>query len=415
MRAILLLTAKDIRCRLARPSGMLLNLAIPLVLAAMMAMVFGGGGEEFTPTMHIVVVDEDQGPIADLIKGAAQNDDAAQYLRLSQAATREAGLAAMKDRDATAMLVIPSGFGEALLKGDRVTLDLVKNPSHRILPIVAEQGAGVLALYLSAARRAIGDEAERVLNLVDGVGWDDAVGIAAMVTVIYARVQASDDLLFPPIITIEEETAAAEADTGGFNLMGWMFPGMIVMGLLFAGTTQMRELLEEARLGTLRRLLASPIGPGTVLLSKILSVGTVVGLTLVLFLVIGRLVFGIRWGPLPALAAVSCVVVIAVTGFGAMIFAVARTPRQGDAFGGILIMLMSLLGGAFVPPEALPDWLQGVARGTLNFWAHGLLRTLASGGGLADVAGGLAGLAAVGAAFTLTGALLLKRRHVGTA
>jgi len=415
MRTIGLLTLKDLMRGMAHPAGIAINLSIPLVLAAMMAMVFrGGGGDVATPTMHIIVVDEDQGFLSTIVKGASQNAELAEHISVTQAATREEGLVALKEEDATAMLVFPAGFGDSLLKGERVTLHLVKNPAHRIMPIVAEQGAGVLALYLSAARRGLGDEASHILNLTEGVGWGDAVKVAATITVLYGRVQSSTDLLFPPLITIDDgQDQDAQESEGGFDFIGWMYPGMIVMGLLFAATTQMRDLLEEGRTGTLRRLLASPAGPGTILIAKILSVGTVVGIAHVFFLVVGRLVFGVSWGSIGATVVVSLVVILSVTGFGAMIFAVARTPRQGDALGGILIMLMSLLGGAFVPMEILPGWLQGVAKGTLNYWAHGALRTLGAGGGLAEVAPALAGLAAVGGAFLAVGAVLLKRRHVG--
>jgi ABC-2 type transport system permease protein len=152
-----------------------------------------------------------------------------------------------------------------------------------------------------------------------------------------------------------------------------------------------------------------------ILVSKILSTAALVGIALAIFLITGWLAFGITWGALLPMTVTSAVLALAVTGFSAMIFAAARTQRQGDAFGGIIIMLMSLIGGAFVPVELLPDWLKTVAQGTLNYWATEALRALASGVGFragGDLNSALAGLALVGAAFTLVGAFVMHRRHV---
>ncbi|MFQ5700638.1 MAG: ABC transporter permease [Acidobacteriota bacterium] len=410
MRTLLVLTIKDIRRRAAQPLGFLLNLALPLALAGMLALVFGGDDGP-TPRMRLVVVDRDNGFVSQSIKGASQNEEASPYLQILPAADRAEGLQRLQDEDATAMLVIPEKFGDDLLAGRKVKLELVKNPAQQVMPIVAQQGAEVLALYLSAGIKALGSQAPRVRRLLEGKGWDDAAGIADTATWVYDRVQASGDLLFPPLIEIasEEEQSPAAA---GFDPIGWMYPGMIIMGLLFAGTTQMRDLLEEQSRGTLRRMLAAPLGAGRILVSKILGVALVVGLAQILFIVLGWLAFGITWSDPLALIVASLAIVIAVTGFAAMIYAVARTQRQGDAFGGILIMLMSMLGGAFMPPEILPGWLQRFSTVTLSYWGNEALRALQAGDGLRQVAPQLAALAAIGASFTAAGIVLLRFRHI---
>ncbi len=414
MGAILRLTLKDVRRRFARPMGMVINLSIPLVLAGMLALVFTGRDDE-PPRIRLVVADEDEGPLSRFINGASGNEEATRYMEILQAPTRAEGLEILRDDDATALLVIPKGFGAALLADGKAEMELVKNPSQRIMPVVAQQGAEVVSLYLTAARAALGDESKRLARLFEGEGWNESVGVAALVATVYGRVQEAEPLLFPPLIEIETagETATADAG-GGFSPIAWLYPGMVVMGLLFAGSAQMRDLLDEAQAGTLKRLLAAPLGAVQILVSKILSTGALVTIALASFLVTGWLAFGIAWGPILPMTITSAVLALAVTGFSAMIYAAARTQRQGDAFGGIVIMLMSLVGGAFVPVEILPGWLQTVSHGTLNYWATEALRALASGGGFRgpDLNAALVGLAAVGAAFTLAGAFVLHRRHV---
>ena len=414
MRLILVLVAKDLRRRIADPAGLLLNLAIPLAIAGMMALAFGGrGGAPSTPVMRIVAVDLDETPISGFLTGASQSPEAAGRIEIKRAASRDEGLAFMHDGEFAATLVIPSGFSDALLGGNRTQLELVKNPAQNIMPVVAQQGGEVVALYLSVAGRLLGDEAPRIRELLDGGGWGDSAGLAAMLSTLYSRVNASRDLLFPPIIEVREtQKRKTEDAAGGINWMAWMYPGILVMGLLFTGVTQMRDLLYERTAGTLKRQLAAPLGAAQVLLAKVLSVALVVAVAHVSLLAVGWAAFGVEWGAIGPLAAVSALLVLAVTGFAALIFAVVRTERQGDAFGGILTMLMSMMGGAFIPVQALPEWLRDLSRFTVNHWGNEALRALSSGGGWAEVRTYMMALALLGTISTGLGVLLLRTRHM---
>ncbi|MEK7283905.1 MAG: ABC transporter permease [Acidobacteriota bacterium] len=415
MRTLATLVLKDVRRRFADPSALLVNLAIPLVMAGMMALAFGGrGGSERTPVLHLLVVNQDEGPIGRALAGAEQNPEAAERLEIRQAASREEGLRRLREEDAAALLLIPKDFSNDLLEGRDVELELIKNPAESIMPIVAQQGAEVAALYLSIGARLFDGQGPRIVELFEGKGWDDPQAIAKLVTDLYERVRGLDDLLIPPLIEIatgEKETGEG-ARKGGPNFMVWMFPGVMIMGLLFTAVTQMRDLLKEGEAGTLRRQLASPLGAGRVLIAKVVSVAAVVAIAMVLLLLVGRWPFGVRWGPVAPLAAASTLIVLAATGFAALLFSLVRTERQGDAFGGVLIMLMSLLGGTFFPPQIVPDWMQGISRLTLTYWSHGALRDLASGGGWAGVRDDLPVLGLIGAVLTLAGVFLLRRRHL---
>ena len=411
MRSILILTLKDLRRRFRDPTALLLNLAIPLAIIGMIFLAFGRGGSggQNAPVLKIVMVDLDGTPLSNLLSGAPRNSEMAQRLDVSQAKTREEGLALLKEKDAAALLLIPQGFMDALLAGSNAELELIKNPSQSIMPIVAQQGLDVAALYLSGARRLLGADAPLLRDLVKGRGWENADAVMTLSRTIYDRMSTVADLLLPPIITFKTEQAAG---TAGFNWLGWMYPGMVVMALLYIGLLQMRDLLHERDGGTLRRLLAAPVGAPQVLLSKVFSVAVVVAIAELLLLTLGAFVFGVKWVHPGALAVASLVIVFAVTGFMALFFALVRTERQGDAFGGILVMVMSLLGGAFIPPQVLPAAMQTVSKITVNHWANEALRTLAAEGTLGQIGLPLAVLFALGLVSTFLGVLLLSRRHL---
>jgi ABC-type multidrug transport system permease subunit len=415
MGTLATLVRKDLRRRLVDPSKLLLNLAIPLVIAGMMALAFGGRGDsQRTPVLHLVVVNQDEGPIGRALGNAQQNPEAAGRMEIRQAKDRGEGLRLLREEEMAALILIPKNFSADLLDGRDVELEVVKNPAASIMPVIAQQGIEVAALYISIGARLLDGRGAQIAELFEGRGWNDPQAIAALVTELYGRVRGIDAFLIPPLIEVKagERETAKEAGKGRPNFMIWMFPGVMIMGLLFTANTQMRDLLREGEIGTLRRQLVAPLGAVKVLVAKIVSVAEVVAIATVLLLLVGRWAFGVRWGPVAPLAAATAVIVLAATGFAALVFSLVRTERQGDAFGGVLVMLMSLLGGTFFPPQVVPSWMQGISRLTLTYWSHGVLRDLAAGGGWDKIRGELSILLIIGLALTLAGVIALRRRHL---
>jgi ABC-2 type transport system permease protein len=413
MRTILVLSLKDVRRRLAAPAGLLLNLAIPLVITGTMLLTFGrrgGGDEQQAPVLRLLAVVQDEGPMARMISGASQSPEFAKHIELRTVPDRESGLRRMRAEGFAALLVIPEDFSDVLLDGRRAELEMVKNPAQSVMPVVAQQGAEVLALYLSIAASLLGEEGPRVRALFEGEGWDDPAGLASLLVTLRDRVVGIDDYLIPPLV--EVATARPEKQTAGFDWMAWMFPGMVVMVLLFGALVQMADVLRERQWGTLRRQFAAPLSATAILASKVLAAAAVVGLAVLLLIIAGAALFGIRWGNPGALAAVALLVVLGATGFAALIYSFVRTERQGDGLGGVLVMVMSLLGGAFLPPQILPEWLQQVSVFTISHWSHGALRALATGGGWAEVAPFLPALAGLAVSLSASGVFLLRRRHL---
>jgi ABC-type multidrug transport system permease subunit len=414
MKLLIVLALKDLRRRLASPLGLIFNLAIPLVIAGTMALAFGGSGVggAKAPVLRLVLVDLDDGPMSQFLAGGSQNREAADRLEVLRAATREEGMALLHDEEAAALVVIPKGLSDTVLDGGAATYELWKNPAQTIMPKVAQSGSEVLGLYSAIGRRLVGDDLPRLKALTDGQGWDDAAGLTLALLRLHSRIEAADDVLFPPLVEIGEAADAfAERAEAGFDLMSWMYPGLMVMGLLYTGMLQMRDLLRERDAGTLRRQLCAPLGAAHVLGSKVLSVALVVSLSMLLMMAIGTAVFGMGWGSPAVMGAVGLAVVLTVTGFSAFLFALVRTERQGDAMGGILVTLMAMLGGAFFPPQVMPPFLRSAQAGTLNFWAHDALREVSTGADFHRVAAHLMVLAAMGVVFTGSGFLILHRRH----
>jgi len=85
--------------------------------------------------------------------------------------------------------------------------------------------------------------------------------------------------------------------------------------------------------------------------------------------------------------------------------------RQGDTLTTIVIIVSSMLGGAFMPVSQMPAFLTPISAATPVYWStEGFAKLIIHGGGLGDIVLNLAVLSIVGAALMLIGALILKRK-----
>ena len=89
----------------------------------------------------------------------------------------------------------------------------------------------------------------------------------------------------------------------------------------------------------------------------------------------------------------------------------AGSERQGDTIATIVIMVFSMLGGAFIPVSQIPGFLRPISAATPVYWSSQAFATLMlNGGSLADIVPNVVVLTAVGAAMLLGGAAILGRR-----
>jgi ABC-type multidrug transport system permease subunit len=140
----------------------------------------------------------------------------------------------------------------------------------------------------------------------------------------------------------------------------------------------------ERRQGTLKRLRAAPIGGWQILLGKLLPCFLLsLGQGMVL-LIAGRLVFGMRWGPLTWslgqqllwLLPVVFTTSMAAMGLAVLVAALARNEVQVALYGGIPVVVFALIGGCVLPLEMMPEQTQQLSLLTPHGWALAAYREL---------------------------------------
>ncbi|MFT7620904.1 MAG: ABC-2 type transport system permease protein [Myxococcota bacterium] len=285
--------------------------------------------------VEILLVDHDDSQQSRALVDALA---AAPEIRVRRISSKEQARESVLAGDVAVAVVLPSGAGaglnaSALMTGRRLQAELLVDPTRRL---EAELAEGVL-------NRTVARLMTR--ELPTGVPVAAASGLV--------------DLTRTP-------TAGA---TANYHSYSHTFAGMVCMFLLFFGLENAKGLLAERDRGTLTRLRVIA-GPNTILSSLAASTALLaLGSSLVVY-AIGAALFGIEVrGSGLGLLLVLVAQAAFVGGFTLLVASLGSTERQLTAVGTFAILLMSFLGGAWLPTFLMPDWMQTAASVLPTHWA----------------------------------------------
>jgi ABC-2 type transport system permease protein len=384
--------------------------ALPLVMAAIFALVFASSGTEQI-TIKVLLFDEDDSLLSMLLEGAGGSSEMDQNLEIVPVG--EEGYEMMERGEASALIHIPEGFTSDYLDGNPATLEVIKNPSERFLPRVIDEGVGIGAVVLSEASRVFRDELEQVAQLTRNEEFPADLAIAGLSTGVNQKLRGLEEYLFPPVVELETLTLQPEGpeeEASDFSILAYFLPGFSIMGILFLAQSATRDILVERESGLLRHLLTAPVSPADYLRGKCLSVFTVTAIGFVLLVAIG-IAAGVHWGPPVAVIALVLASALAAGGLLLLIMSIVNTERQGDTLTTIIIIVSSMLGGSFIPVSQMPSFLEPISASTIVYWStEGFSKLIIHDGGLTEIVVNLIVLTVAGIAFMLIGASVLKRK-----
>jgi len=407
---------RDLLRYVRNPGRTAMLFAIPLLMAAIFAVVFGGGGGGGGAgiTIRVLLWDEDDSLLGRLLQGAEDRPQAEGRLEIEPVDAD--GLAMMDRGEASALVHLPAGFTRALIDGDPTTVEVVKNPSERFLPLVVEEGVVLGAAVLSAASRAFRPELDVISSFLDASDAPEDAAVGSLSASVNRRMKQLDRYLFPPVVRLDavdigtDTEGESDRPTGMAAVLSIFLPGFAIMGVFFLAQSATRDMLHDREAGLVRQLLTAPLTPASYLVGKCLSVIVVSAVGLALMVVAG-VAAGVSWGDPAAVVALILASSIGAGGTLLLIMSVVGSERQGDTLSTIVIMGWCLLGGAFVPLSQMPGFLHSMATATLVYWAvSGFTTLIAEGGGIVDILPNLAVLAGFGGVFIVVGAAVMARR-----
>jgi ABC-2 type transport system permease protein len=155
-----------------------------------------------------------------------------------------------------------------------------------------------------------------------------------------------------------------------YNSYAHSFAGMSIQFILFMGIDAGIALLVMRREGMWRRLRAAPLSGAVLLGSRVTATTLIAIMILAVVYAVARIAFDVRIaGSVPGFIMVACAFALLAATTGLMIASIGRSEgaTRGVAMFSVLILVM--LGGAWVPSFLFPEWLQHVTEFVPTRWA----------------------------------------------
>jgi ABC-2 type transport system permease protein len=372
--------------------AMVLSFVLPLAFFSIFAVIFGRNNNS-TPTVKLIVVDQDQSRASQALVSGLKNESSlvvmmkpssekknASPLPDYTAATAEQ---AVKAGDAPVALIIPAGFGQHPIAfgpdAGGSTLELLNDQSDTIAPQIV---VGLLQkVAMTSMPSAMADEGMKYADEYVG-GFTPA-----------QKAKVNEGL--EALRKLEADGKTGSGSTDGGSVSGGMSAGIVavnvravvgenkrspmisfyaaaigVMFLMFTASSSAGALLDEAESGTLERVLSTRVTMTKLLAGKLVFNTGLAFLQLVAMFLWGWAVFKLDFfGHLPGFVVMGLCTAFAVAAFGMLLASACQTRAQLGALSTLVILIMSSVGGSMFPRFLMPESMQKAGLLTINAWA----------------------------------------------
>ena len=428
MRSLLIIARREIASRFGNPVVLLLTIGVPLLIAALISVVFGDlvvGRTISEKRIPVGIVNLDRGgPWGNLGELFVQamlpregetgllSDPLFELFTVTELDGEALARRLVKQEKLVATLIIPPEFSDSLAADERATLTVLVDGRQESSGVAFRTVVATLANMLSTGEVTLRTTAQALLRyprprrqLESGALLDDLTALAL-------------DAARPGANPIQVQRVEHGGQAVRIAWRRYLAAAIAVMFSGFMALTGSGSIFREKAQWTLQRLFTTPNPPGVILTGK--TVGTYLGGLLHLGVLVGGMAVLERVltrGGNPTqrvdpvgLALLVLAGLLAATGLGVAIAGLARTYTQATSWGGLALLLMGLLGGIFFPVELLPIPLRALSRATYFYWAmDGYLR-LSRGEGAEAIWLHLAILATMGGLLFLVGSRRLRQR-----
>jgi ABC-2 type transport system permease protein len=327
------LVRKDIALFLRDRRALVVSVLTPIVVAAFFGFLFGGTGSGGNPIsrMAVGITDLDDTALTRAVMESLTQDESLAMQVLPEDQARQL----VKSGKLRAAIVFPAGFesaatGALVGLGQMPDVKLFYDPSQSMIrPMVA----GLVTQHVMqriSRPNFVGNSKPVPFNLVN--------------------------------------TAVTTGPR--YNSYAHSFAGMSIQFILFMGIDAGVTLLLMRQEGMWRRLRAAPLSRAVLLGSRVAATTLISMMILCVVYLAACLIFGVRIaGSVPGFVMVAIAFSLLAATTGLMISALGRSvgATRGVAMFSVLILVM--LGGAWVPSFLFPEWLQHVTEFVPTRWA----------------------------------------------
>ncbi|MDQ1403941.1 MAG: linearmycin/streptolysin transport system permease protein [Actinomycetota bacterium] len=392
MGATLLITRTDLRRRLRNRSALILAFVAPFGLASIMGFAFGGRrtSARSGALISVAVADEDQTPLSRSLLAQVTSPVAlGPVVSVKRYPTMSAAFAAVGHGQVVAAVALRRGFSSPVSGG----------------PVIAKVPVESRVANGSSSGRGLTDGIVRGILARVGAG---AVVRAAAGGPGPAAGQATQQIVAAPLpIGIRDDFGVGSPSK---SILGYFAPSMVIIFLFLLIGAAGRSVLAERSTGTMARLQAAPIGTGSVVAGKVLSILLLSLLSVFTIWGATTALFGAYWGPPVAVMILGTATVLSLSGLSLFVTVFAKSEAGAEAATVILGFTLALLGGNFFPPGSLPPLFEKLALLTPNGWAlNGFGQLALDARGLSDILRPIFVLLAIGAVFGTAAVVRLRQ------
>jgi hypothetical protein len=351
------------------PTAILIWIAIPFLVGGLMTLLMSDDGVR--PRGVLLLADQDETFLSGLVAGAYTLGELGELLSVEKVSL-DAGLKKVDDGDASALLVIPEGFEDAIFDAKPVTLLLRTNPAQVILPGIIRDVTEILLDAGFYAQKLFGNEI-RTIRDFDSDSRPDSTTVAAIAVAIQAKIEEVVPYLDPAALVVEVADPPAEVPRAPIGLL--VLPGIVLMAIMFSASGLAADYWVEREQGTLRRIVCAPGQLGVFVTGKALAATVVITLIGGLALFAGFVYHGISFSRLAPSLLWTAVSGLALFAWFSALQMLGSSKRAADLVSTFVLFPLLMAGGSFFPFEALPDWIAAIGRRTPNGFVADRLTT----------------------------------------
>ncbi len=378
---ILDLALKDLTQLVRDWKAALFLIVMPILFTLLFGFVFSDAGGDDDVRLPVGFLDQDYDNVLSghLLTLLNASDAVRPVVLTGDAASAEEQVSG---GELVAAVIVPATYSKLTLTDQEIPLTVIVDES-------SPDGTAVRQAVQTAATRLRG--AVKAARLA---AWtaaqSDQVELAFLEEVLGEAVAAWEQ---PPLTVTATQSgaiAAGEDDADavyGANNFAHASAGMMIQfamsGLI--GTSEI--LLLERKSKALQRLLTTAISRAGIILGHFLAMFVMIFLQLALLIGFGQLALGVDYVREPlALLLIVTTLALWVASMGLLIGVLARTENQALIFAMIPMLLLSGLGGAWIPLEFTSETFQTIGHLTPVAWGmDGLKNIIVRGLGLESV------------------------------
>jgi ABC-2 type transport system permease protein len=171
------------------------------------------------------------------------------------------------------------------------------------------------------------------------------------------------------LVEFNEEAVFRDNSRQGTGILQNNIPAFTLFAMFFIVIPLAGGIINEKDHGTYKRMKTLPVSFLNIALSKITVFVIVCILQFIFLLLVGKYLMPLLGEQssidmrvnIPALLSALISSSLAAVGFGILVGSLASTHGQAATFGSVMVVILALLGGIFVPVHMLPDLLRKIS------------------------------------------------------